>query len=476
MNSSILASVVFILIATSFLPQSIASEISPKQTIATDGYCQQATHPLQEGPAFGDDKLYLAYMDNSGSNVCHNSGSAGSHKIYVKKLDYQKRQWTTSPPLSSVEPSCCDGHETPIVYRDAKGYLDVFYAPITAARPNGNSCPSRSHGPFYRRSLNPDDITAWGAEMRVPMCGAFSENSGGYTANGFLHLFGQQQWGTAANPSYDLIYIKRAPDLVWSNGVSLIRDNGKDDAVGGGRVGPGCMHDQKIVGNTIHLIWSSTTNGCSGSGENLYYAQSQDNGETWRSIDGSANFTRATGLTATSALTYPTKYLVKTGSTTNDLKVDALKDGTVIIAHRVGGAIELYKWTGSSWEKNIIEASGMTSPFGLTLGVTATDKIVVVSGNGSNVFFYESTNKGSTWEKVQIHTKGPEANNRNFLSTIARPKGFSERLFLQWVQTFNVTSQRPEFHTEIVFLEIAFPETGISSQVSPPNNLRFGVR
>ena len=449
-----------ILIKVSMPLTSFSQALKPAETIATDGYCSHAIHAMQEGPVFGNGKLTLSYMNNSGTKVCHSGGDAGAHRIYVKQYDYASKQWSTSAALASVNPTCCDGHDTPVVHRDPNGYLDVIYGPIAAGSSFSLACGlRRNYGPFYRRSTRPDDITSWGPEKRIPICGAFSENSGGYTANAYLHLFGQKQWGTSDIPSYDLVYIKRSPDLIWSKGVALIRDNGKDNAAGGGKVGPGCMHAEKIVGNTIHLVWSSTTNGCSGSGKNLYYAVSHDNGETWYSANRKASFQRTSGLVATSALTYPSAYLVRGGSTTSNITVDVLSDGTVLIANQVGGALNFYKWAQNAWQTQTIAASGLRAPIGMTMGVTSADEIVVITGDARDVWQYRSTDSGATWHKSLLHQKGREANNRNFLGTMIRLPGQDQRLVVEWLQTFGSSAARPEFRTELVFSEIVFPGT-----------------
>ena len=436
-------------------------EVISKKTVATNGYCQQATHPLQTGPAIGDHKNYISYMDNSGSSVCHTSGDAGAHNIFVSQLDLSTQKWSLSPSIGSIDPKGWDGHETPTVFRGPDGRLDVFYGAISSGQGANTGCSANTQGPFYRRSTNPDSISPWGPVQRVPLCGSFSEHSGGYTSNGTLHLFGQKQWSSPGLPAYDLIYIRRSKDLVWSSGVPLIHDDSKDSSKG--QNGPGCMHNEQVNGNTIHLVWSSTTNSCASAGQNLYYAWSTDNGETWYNIDKTASFKRDTGLGAVSALTYPSSYLVKSGVTTQDMKVNALSDGSVIIAHRVNSLLEFYRRNKGSWQRSVIESSGMSSVVGLTIGVTANDVISVVSGDGSDVFLYTSSDKGGTWAKQVLHRRGSEANNRNFLSTMVRSSTLDNRLFLEWVQTFQLGDSRPGFHTEVIVSEIRFP---VSS--SPP--------
>ena len=440
-------------------------EVVSKKTVVTNGYCQQATHPMQTGPAVGDHKNYISYMDNSGSSVCHTSGDAGAHNIFVSQLDLATNKWSPSPSVGVIDPKGWDGHETPTVFRGPDGRLDVFYGAISSGQNASAGCSADTQGPFYRRSANPDNIASWGPVQRVPVCGAFSEHSGGYTANGSLHLFGQKQWSSPGLPSYDLIYIRRSEDLSWSSGVALIHDDGKDSSKG--QNGPGCMHNEQIIGNTIHLVWSSTTNSCSGNGQNLYYAWSTDNGETWYNADKTASFKREKGLGAVSALTYPSSYLVKSGDTTADMKVNALSDGSVIIAHRANGLLELHRRSKGNWQRSVIESSGMNSVVGLTIGITATDVIAVVSGNGSDVFLYTSSDKGETWAKQVLHKRGSEANNRNFLSTMVTSSGLDNRMFVEWVETFYPGEPRPQFHTEVIVSEIRFPAPALPPPTAP---------
>jgi hypothetical protein len=160
------------------------------QTLAINGYCQGATTNVHSGPAAGNDKVYLAYLDSSGG--C----TSGAHNVYVKKYDYTTGLWTTSASLAAIGPTGYDGHEPPSMFRDGDGYLWVFYGSISAG------CDATGMGPFYRRSSRPDDITAWEPQQRVPHRGGFSEITGGFDAAGTLHLFGQQQCNNGSNPFY----------------------------------------------------------------------------------------------------------------------------------------------------------------------------------------------------------------------------------------------------------------------------------
>src|SRR5262245_22404850 len=99
------------------------------QILATNGNCKMATSNVNSGPAAGNDKVYITYMDNSGG--CGTFG--GAHHIYVKQYDYTTGNWTTEV-AAMVESVGYDGHEAPSIFRDARGYLWVFYGGVTAGK------------------------------------------------------------------------------------------------------------------------------------------------------------------------------------------------------------------------------------------------------------------------------------------------------------------------------------------------------
>ncbi len=433
-------------------------ETLSKQIIATDGYCQTAFNLKGSGPAFGDNKTYVAYMDNSGSSTC--GGEAGAHNIFVRQYDYLTGLWSSSPILGSVNPACCDGHDSPVIYRSLNGYLTVIYGAITAGK---NSSGVLQNGPFYRRSTNPDDITSWGVEQRIPDLGGFSENIGGYSSNGSLHVLGQQQWGSATTPGFDLIYARQNLDLSWSGPNALIHDDGKDDAAGSpNKVGP-CLFSSKIVGSTIYLIWASTTDGCSGGGQNLYYAKSTDNGETWTNVNSTASFSRLAGLAATAASTYPSAYLVKAGSVTSDMEVNVASDGRPFVIFRETG-LAMYKWNGSSWTKVVLDSTMTGGIWGIATEVLSDGRITVFGSDGDNIYQYLSSDLGSSWGKSTLASRGSADAVKFTQSFKAQPPGQQERVLLQWIEVRNAASSRPAYHTEIAFLDKPY---GIISPVSP---------
>jgi hypothetical protein len=449
---------------------SLASECTPawvenlnKQTIVTDAYCRLASSLQSNGPVYGNNKIYIAYMDNSGGgtgDTC--GGDDGAHKIFVKMYNYTTGQWSTSPALStSVDPSCCDAHDAPSIFRDNSGFLYVFYAPITAGGMPG-SCfdylagtQPRSNSPFYRKSLNPDDISAWGAEQRVPLCTGFSEPKGGFDSNGVLHLFGQKQFNNIPS-DYGLTYIRMNPDGTWSDWRRLIND-GNTDPLDGQNVGPGCVFDVFVEGTTIHLIWGSTTNGCSGSGNDIYYAKSTDGGNTWTNIDGTASFTFTQTLSAIALNEYPAPYKVLDGFIYTLLRQSIRTlNGVPIIAVWAGDTLKFIKYSGTGSGMNAWTKVNVDTIVGgykeVWMGVTSTNKIVMYATDLSNVYEYTSTDGGNTWTKTTIHyAGGGEASNRNPTATLVKPPGRAERVLLEWMQEWNPNSTRPTHHTEILF-------------------------
>jgi hypothetical protein len=392
-------------------------EKSGRQIVASDGFLEGLWEYNGPGPQYGNNRVYLAYMDDSGDR-----GAGGPYNIYVMQYDYTTGLWTRSPSLALVQ-SGNSVHNAPVLYRNAAGYLEVFYGSI--------SCWEKYQAYCTRRSSSPDQITSWDAEQRIPHRG-ITRGLGGYTADGSLHLFGEEN---------DLVYLKRSTNGTWSS-VALL-PNDFNSSVGSSAV----IMDAWAAGNTIHLAWSpvSVYYGTVYTGTNIYYARSVDGGNTWRNASGAAQFTRSSLLRQTSiaapAPTYPSAYLVWSGTTRiTGMTVRELSDGSVVIGNGAEGSFDFHIWNeagGTSWKNSKIDTTG--TPAGAVLQVLSDDTLIAYSTSFSdkNVYEYISRNKGSSWTKSTAVPPGGESTNSRLWANVARFPGQRERVLLAWSQVIS---------------------------------------
>lgn len=414
------------------------------QVVAKDGYYRGPFEGQYHGPEFGNNRIFLSYMTNDLTSA------PGPHDIMAKMYDYETGSWTTSK-IAAVRNTGNDGHNGPSVYLTSDGYIEVFYGSIDCGYSGFNPLTIDPRGgPCYKRSTKPYDMSAWGPELRIPCPGGINQTIGGFTPDGSLHIFG------------DLIYYRRAPDGSWKGYNSFIQ-NPLGNAVAVPRAG----QDAKIVGNTIHFVWSSCA-------RDLYHIMSVDNGITWRNAAGTASFASANGLKAVSTdaagcPVFPSAYQVRSGFVGGNLELAIFKNGRIAILDSPDGQqVVLRTWNGTLWEAKTIDG-GMT-PLHMNMEVLSTGEVVVHIMWYSQLYEYVSADNGATWKKTLLYTKGGESKGNWMESVVARPSGQRERVILQWAKIFDA-GVPPVYHTEVAVLDrpigqITTTEIGAQAQIS----------
>jgi len=321
----------------------------------------------------------------------------------------------------------------------------VFYAPIAAA------CDGSVRGPFYRVSTNPDDITRWDAQTAYTVNGSFSEITGGFDANGVLHLFGQHQCSGSIN-SFDLTYARRLTDGTWQV-VGLVRDNQSGPAPSGKPNGaqgdPGCYPAARVIGTTVYVLFTRSTasyGACNGENQDIFLIKSTDGGNTWTSAGDSGAFSRTTGLSATynsstGLYDYPAIYRVFQGASSGgSYDVNQLADGTPVVTYQDvrRSAQSFTKFTGGAWSipVDVETVSGIGARGAWTIVVTSAGKLLIHgSETGYTMNEYVSMNGGSSWMKMLLRQPGSETSNRWAKANVFMNLAGKERVVVQWVQT-----------------------------------------
>lgn len=416
-----------LLIAIIFCSPLFAAFIDPvgtKVLLTGTGERDQIAH-CPYSIAYGNNKAYVIYSQIRPANT-------DSIDFRVAQYDFTTGQWTIQLVASTGRKGGNEYHDAGTIVRDSQGYLEIFYAVNDAACDEDWNFTQDS--PYYKRSLSPDNISSWTTQTRMPHFDGLGipEGWAAFTPNGYLHVL-------LGHNSGSLLYSRRDTQGNWSS-VPLIRG-----LPGGGNDQAPAYGDWKIVGNTIHLVWSIDQPPSSGLTSDAYYAKSADNGETWTNINGTASFTRTQGLTYEGGCTptpageywtgrteapcqYASAYRVYSGASRNmALSVDALSDGTVLVANftAFGALSKLFVWTGTSWAQRTVDPDDYVYP---SMEVTSDDAIAIYAIQFPYCTLAEfiSRDRGATWQKTVL--------DENYVSQVAAlrvsPPGQSDRILV----------------------------------------------
>lgn len=403
------------------------------RVIATNGYCTGGLNVIDSGPAAGDDKAWIAWLDNAGGCNAHGIFNIKAQMVW----NYATGTSDSAVTVGTVHPGSDDRHEAPSIIRNpSTGKLFITYGPISAA----SVSPFTS--PFYRVSTNANSIDALDAETRVTGGVYMSEISLGYTSDGTLQMLGQGH-------NRFLNYYSLSSGGTWTATQGFIGH--PTDTPPAPQGAPECLSSTHIASNnTIYLTWSRDVSGCSGSYKDIFLVKSTDNGANWTDVSGANSFARATKLTATlnsprneGLYDYPTAYRVHTGDINESWCVTALSTGRpVIVFHDSGGyKAKLYSGSGNgptSFSTVTIDSGG-TGNQGASVVVTSTDKLLAYGSSSAdgqgNFVEYVSTNNGSSWTPTVLRLKGSEVANKYANARCYTNLGGKERVLVTWIQT-----------------------------------------
>lgn len=185
-------------------------------------------------------------------------------------------------------------HDVPALSADGGGNLLVLYGGGTLS---GRS--SKLNGPYWRRSIRPGDLTAFGREqqLRSGARGSAFDFETVSDTGGTKHIFGQHGSGDAGS----LIEHRLSPDGQWYASRKVIDGGPTPKACVRGGKPRGCnrfaiARVTSSPDGRLHLVWGYSEASLSGKcrvdadycDHDLYYAVSADNGASWKNLRGDA--------------------------------------------------------------------------------------------------------------------------------------------------------------------------------------------
>lgn len=220
-----------------------------------------ATHMRNNpGAYYFNDRVYMAYTVR------------GDNKNAVDLIVYDADSKSIEGPvriadLLSNPTEEQNEHRAPIVLVDMDGYIHLVYG---AHGGNMNL--------FYRRSVSPEDISAFTPETTIDT-GSNTYPNILQLADGSIYVFSR----VTDSGSWELSYYRSTDGgQTWSGEQRFVNSEGWVAYHGAMTAGPD--------GNSIHVVWHWFTHALTGVDryQDVLYTWSDDGGQTWKKADGTS--------------------------------------------------------------------------------------------------------------------------------------------------------------------------------------------
>jgi hypothetical protein len=326
----------------------------------------------------------------------------------VSYYDHASGQVTR--PTVLLDKQTDDAHDNPVISIDAEGHIWVFSTSHGTGRPS-----------YIHRSDRPFDI---GRFTRVPATRLVDGQHQDFDNFSYMQVSYVQGHGFAAflthynDPSKrTLFYLNSADGVAWSEWVRLaaIQEGHYQISATSGQVS-GSAFNYHPDAFQPGLNWRT----------NLYYMETDDRGQTWRTAGGAE-----LGLPLTE---------VHNAALVHDYEAEGLKvylkdilfdpEGHPVIVHVVSKGYEAgpengprvwktARWTGSEWDiagqiasdSNYDTGSLFIEPDGNWLLIAPTDPGPQPYNPGGEVVMWTSPDQGHTWTRAAQLTRDSERNH-----------------------------------------------------------------
>ncbi len=353
------------------------------------------------------DKTFFVYGGTTNEAERHLLCMIGSYD--------HRRHRVEKPTVVCDKQGVDDPHDNPALLIDKEGYLWVFVSGRSQYR----------HGVKYR-SVKPYSIDAFeeiaSEDMTYPQPWQLD--------GGMMHLF------TKYTGVRELYFETSTDGYTWTEDRKLagIREPGHKQG--------GHYQVSAPNGNTVGTFFNRHPDGNVDRRTDLYYVQTSDMGQTWTNVAGTAlNIPLEEVDNPAKVMDYATK---KKNVYICDMAFD--EQGYPMCLYITSGGYQpgpdnapylwhLIRWTGQAWETSIVGQSDHNYDMGSLY--LLEDKWLVAAplidgpqawGTGGEVAFYESTDKGKTWQRSLQITANSERNH----SYVRRPLHVRDPFFMFW--------------------------------------------
>ncbi len=241
---------------------------------------------------------------------------ADGFRVRIRTLDRRTNRWSQTATVGKAH----DNHGGPSLTVDSRGHLHVVYFP-------------HHHAFRYRRSLRPNDASAWSEEVRFGDKLTYPTLACGHDDT--LYLTARRSW---KSKPWGVEMWRKPVGKSWEQVGTILRSRAT-----------GYSHFQEALAwspdhRTLHLSCRFHENG--GAVEVIGYMKSDDFGRTWRRRDGSVIAQPATGETID---------VIAVGGRSPGKK--SHKCGTIAV-DRQGTPIIVYSSSGGSIPEMIVATPG----------------------------------------------------------------------------------------------------------------------
>jgi len=380
----------------------------PDSFVLSEIGCDRATgYGMSHKIITWGEKTHVAWLDYD-----------GGYYAKVRTFDHTTGQWSPTYTLGAVQ----DNHGGPALTIDSQGYLHTAYYP--------------HNGVFrYRKSLNPNDASAWGATSYVGSACTYPALITG--PDDTLYLLARE---SNVSPWVANLYKKPAAGS-WSSPVSIFQADVSGYAQFAQCLAWGPDHQ------TLHLAGRVyDDDSCHAVG----YMKSTDFGQTWTQYDGTPITLPATVATwdVIEMIPEEDRHHYASGATLLGGAVDVDPSG---VPHVLYNDIDLATWirrtwlatpNGSGgWDKQLLndDVTGLPAGWGVAAEAFVIDEqghmsVVVTASDdtgepglwgvpSNELVWLESTDGGTSWTSRWIAE--PDPTTPHWLGVIERSAGFN---------------------------------------------------
>ena len=354
-------------------------------------------------------KPFAIYNKQSNKTFfCYGGATASSNRRLLHMVSYFDHSTKTVPrPTILLDKQTSDAHDNPVISVDNEGYIWIFSTSHGRARP---SYIHRSKRPFEIDEFEHVPATRKTNNGREPITN-FSYMQVWNSTNGFDAFFTRYRFPAART----LCYMHSVDGRQWSEWQRLAAiDEGHYQVSARGKSKIGSMFNYHPKGKGLNYR------------TNLYYIETSNSGKTWQSVDGRL---LTLPLTKSQNESLVVDY-EKQGLNVylKDLRFDE-NDRPVLLYITSNGyqsgpnndprTWSMARWTGDEWQLSSIATSDNNYDMG-ELWMLAqndwrvigpTDKGPQPYNPGGEVAMWQSTDQGTSWNKLRQLTQESERNH-----------------------------------------------------------------